>query len=142
MIELENTSAAAARPTPWLLVLSGRPGTGKTTLGKALAQSTGACFLRVDVVETALRQGREQIGADGYIVVHELAASNLLLGTPVVVDAVNAIPEARAGWAHAAAQADARLVLVETHLPDRAEHRRRVETRTPDIEGHRLPTWK
>ena len=25
---------------------------------------------------------------------------------------------------------------------DVAEHRRRVESRVPDIEGHELPTWK
>ena len=39
---------------PWLCVLAGRAGTGKTTLAQALARATGACCLRVDAVETAL----------------------------------------------------------------------------------------
>lgn len=81
MSEFEDASAAAMRPTPWLLVLSGRPGTGKTTLGRSLVEASGACYLRVDVVETALGRTHQQVGVDGYVVVHELAASNLLLGT-------------------------------------------------------------
>jgi hypothetical protein len=31
---------------------------------------------------------------------------------------------------------------VEIVCSDRGEHRRRVETREPDIAGHRLPTWQ
>lgn len=124
-----------------LVVLSGRPGTGKTTVAREVARRLGACYLRVDAAETALaRQGQEP-GVGGYAVVHELAVSNLLLGSTVVVDAVNPVAEARASWRDAADRSGARLVLVETVLPDAAEHRRRVESRTADIPGHVVPTW-
>jgi predicted kinase len=126
---------------PWLLVVSGRPGTGKSTLARSVVRATGACYLRVDVVETALAPARDEVGADGYAAVHGLALSNLELGNDVVVDAVNPVPAARAGWAPAAARVGARLLVVETSLPDGDEHRRRVETRTADIPGHRVPTW-
>lgn len=126
---------------PRLCVLAGRPGTGKTTLAKALARDLGACYLRVDAVETALRGAGIEPGAAGYAVAHELAAANLLLGMDVVVDAVNPVPEARQGWAATADRAAARLVVLETSLVDEDEHRRRVETRTADIPGHVVPRW-
>lgn len=128
-------------PAPWLCVLAGRSGTGKSTIAQALARSTRACYLRVDAVETALARVRDDVGVEGYVVAHELAASNLLLGNDVMVDAVNAVPEARAGWRGLATRTGARLVLIETALPDAAEHRRRVENRVADIPGHRVPTW-
>ncbi|MCG7422549.1 AAA family ATPase [Micrococcus sp. ACRRV] len=77
---------------PWLCVLAGRAGTGKTTLAQALARATGVCCLRVDAVETALGRVQDHVGAAGCAVVHELAVSNLLLGHDVVVDAVPPVP--------------------------------------------------
>jgi predicted kinase len=77
----------------------------------------------------------------GYAVIHELAVSNLLLGNTVVIDAVNPVPEARTSWREAAGRAQARLVNVETVVPDEEEHRRRVEGRVADIPGHKVPTW-
>lgn len=128
-----------------LLVLSGLPGTGKTTLSRPLAARLGAALVRVDAIETALlRTGTttpEGLGPAGYVVAHEVAAACLAVGTPVVVDAVNPAPQARAGWVGLAERAGVRLVVVEVHLPDEAEHRRRVEARRPDLEGQRVPTW-
>jgi len=128
-------------PSAILTVVSGRPGTGKTTLAKGLARSRRSCYLRVDAAETALARTGLSVGVEGYAVIHELAISNLLLGIDVVVDAVNPVPEARAGWREAAARGRARLLQVETWLPDADEHRRRVEARTPDIPGQQVPSW-
>lgn len=125
-----------------LIVFCGRPGTGKTTLATALARALPACYLRVDAAETALKRSGLSVGIEGYAVVHELAVSNLQLGHDVVVDAVNPVPQSRAGWSEAAARGRARLVMVETFLPDVSEHRRRVEGRSPDIPGHLIPTWE
>ena len=132
--------AEAMRP-PLLVVFSGRPGTGKTTLARRLSQERRACYLRVDAAETALARSGRPVGAEGYAVVHELAVSNLLLGHDVVVDAVNPVPAARAGWREAASRGGAELALVETVLLDAGEHRRRVEEREPDIPGHVVPSW-
>lgn len=127
--------------SPLLVVFAGLPGTGKTTLASRLSRDLRACYLRVDVVEAALTNAGLTVGTHGYAVVHGIAASNLALGLHVVVDAVNPVPVARAGWREAASRGDAHLVFVETVLSDSIEHRRRVEGREPDIPGHVPPSW-
>ena len=125
-----------------LVVLAGRPGTGKTTLGRLLAERLPATYLRIDAVETVvIRYGlaRPPVGPVGYGVAHEIARGNLELGGSVVVDAVNAVPEARAGWRHLSDVAEP--VFLETVLPDEQEHRRRVERRRPDLPDQVVPDW-
>lgn len=139
---IDRDARPGAGTGPWLCVLAGRAGTGKTTLARGIVRATAACYLRVDAVETALARVRDDVGAEGYAVVHEVAASNLQVGNNVVVDAVNPVPEARAGWRETAERCGARLIVLETRLPDADEHRRRVEARQADIPGHRVPTWQ
>lgn len=38
-----------------LIVFSGLPGTGKTTIARDLAATTGAVYLRIDTIERAVR---------------------------------------------------------------------------------------
>lgn len=139
---MKTSTEWAHVPKSPLVVLSGRPGTGKTTIAREVSRRVGACYLRVDAAETALARSGAAVGVGGYAVVHELAVSNLLLGNIVVVDAVNPVPEARTSWREAAGRAGAWLVNVETVLPDQEEHRRRVESRLADIPGHEVPTWE
>jgi predicted kinase len=127
---------------PLLVVLAGRPGTGKTTLSRRLAVELRAGYVRVDAIETALvRTGTAEppVGRVGYAIAHEIALGMLRLGTPVVVDAVNPVPEARAGWWLLTEVA--RVVVLETVVADEAEHRRRVTDRRPDLTGQTVPTW-
>ena len=139
---METSAQVAQEARPALVVLSGRPGTGKTTIAREVCRRLGACYLRVDAAETALARTGAAVGVGGYAVIHELAVSNLLLGNTVVVDAVNPVPEARMSWRDAAQRAGVLLVSLETVLPDREEHRRRVERRVADIPGHEVPTWE
>ena len=127
-----------------LIVIGGRPGTGKTALARGLARALDAVHLRVDTIEQALRSatiGSAVLGAAGYVVAYGVAADNLALGRTVVADAVNPRASIRAAWRDVARRAAVALVEVEVVCSDAAEHGRRVESRRADIPGLLLPTW-
>ncbi len=104
-----------------------------------------AAVVRLDAVETAIvRSGELQppLGPVGYLVAQAVVTGCLEVGTPVVVDAVSPVAEARAGWrTAAAAAAGAPVHVFELVLNDLGEHRRRVERRRSDLEGLVVPTW-
>jgi predicted kinase len=127
-----------------LVALSGLPGTGKTHLARALAARCDAVYLRVDSAEQALRQSGEvpELTIAGYAVLYALAADNLALGRNVIADSVNPFAVTRNAWRDVAANANAGFIGVELICSNKAEHRRRVETRSADIAGLNLPDWK
>ena len=126
-----------------LVVLGGLPGTGKSTLANALGERLGAMHIRIDTIEQAMRDAGQDInGPEGYLVARDIARENLRLGLPVIIDAVNPIAYTRELWHEIAAGTGARLVEIELVCGDSTEHRQRVESRTVDIDGFRLPTWQ
>ncbi|WP_339479959.1 MULTISPECIES: AAA family ATPase [unclassified Pseudomonas] len=128
-----------------LIVFSGLPGTGKTTIANDLAATTGAVYLRIDTIEQAIRNSgalAQDVGRSGYRVANELALSNLRLGRTVIVDCVNPVLESRIAWSEVASQAGSRLANIQVICSDKHEHRRRVETRKVDIPGLAPPTWQ
>jgi predicted kinase len=128
-----------------LIVFGGLPGTGKSTLAKAIAQERGAVYLRIDAIEQALRDAdvlKGDVGTAGYLTAYALAQSNLRLGRDVVADCVNPLGITREAWRDVAAKAGVAATEVEVVCSDMAEHRRRVETRRVDIAGLKLPSWE
>ena len=68
-----------------LIILGGRPGSGKTSLARALAVRLGAVHLRIDSIEQALRRaGDTDIGAAGYAVGQALAADWRISAPPAM----------------------------------------------------------
>lgn len=128
-----------------LVVVSGLPGTGKTTVASAYARSAGAAFISIDTIEQALVNGsslRRPLGPVGYEVGYAMACEQLRLGLEVVAECVNPLAITRDAWARTAGEAGAVLVEVETDCSDSAEHRRRIETRKINVPGLPRPSWQ
>ena len=110
-----------------------------------LARQVGAVYLRIDVIEQALREAgvlAGDVGASGYAVANALALSNLRLGQRVIADCVNPVKESRDAWQAVATAAGVALINIEVVCSDQQAHRRRVEGRVGDIPGLVPPTWE
>jgi predicted kinase len=125
-----------------LIVLSGLPGTGKTTIARKLTRELAAVYLRIDSIEQSIRGAGRPVEGEGYSVAYAVAEDNLRLGRIVVADCVNPWPLTRSEWRSVADRTGVPALDVEIVCSDAGEHRRRVETRAADIAGHRLPTWQ
>ena len=126
-----------------LIVVSGLPGTGKSTVADELAARLGAVRVSVDPIEDALLgsglPASWETGVAAYRVAAAVAELDLAIGRTVVADGVNDSEAARDTWRSAAAGADLRFVVLA--LDDDVEHRRRVEQRSSALSQVRLPTW-
>lgn len=129
---------------PVLVVIGGLPATGKSTIATEVARTTAIPYVRVDRIEQAIVAWStlsHPVGPVGYAVAHQLALEQLLLGLDVIVECVNPVALTRDAWSSTATTGGAGFVEVEVSCSDRAEHRRRVESRVSDVDGLVKPTW-
>ncbi|RZI77107.1 MAG: AAA family ATPase [Variovorax sp.] len=127
-----------------LIVFSGLPGTGKTSIAREVVARSPSAYLRIDAIEHALMKTQTvtEVGASGYVIAYELARSNLALGMQVVVDCVNPLSVTREAWRAVAASTSSSVLEVEVVCSHQNEHRRRVESRRANIPDFVLPTWQ
>jgi predicted kinase len=130
---------------PGLVLMCGLPGTGKSSVAIPLARELSAAYLRIDTIEQALVNSGELSAAPsavGYLTGYALAADQLRLGLLVVAECVNPLKITRDAWQHVATQHNCWILETELVCSDRSEHQRRIESRTTDIPGLVLPTWR
>lgn len=127
-----------------LIIFSGLPASGKSTLAMRLASALPATYLRIDSIERGMQSEVEisEFGEKCYFVAHLLAQDNLRLGNSVIADMVNPWELTRNAWNEVAKSAGANFVNVEVVCSDKEEHQRRLETRTTTVPGLKDPTWK
>lgn len=128
-----------------LIIFSGLPGSGKSTIAKALATELRGAYIRVDSIEQALLGSGEMMSSpqvSGYLVGYSVAEDCLRSGAVTIADSVNPIRATRIAWLEAARRAGRSALEVGVICSDQIEHRRRVEHRVPDIDGHVQPSWQ
>jgi len=130
---------------PYLIVMSGLPGSGKSTIAEGIAQQLRITLLSVDPIESAVVKSgiakSFETGLAAYLVAEALAAEQLKLGNSVIVDAVNAEEEGKNIWRALAKRLDLAPIIIEVTLSDSELHRKRVESHTRNLHGMSEVTW-
>jgi predicted kinase len=127
-----------------LIVVSGLPGSGKSTVADGLSRSLSMPVFSIDPIEAAMwRNGlaKSETGIAAYEVAGALADEHLRLGHSVIIDAVNPIEAPRAGWRNLAAKYRADLKIIECVCANEAIHRARIEARRRNIDGMPEIPW-
>lgn len=137
--------------TPTLVLLTGPPATGKSSLADAAAAALAAPVLgwdwamagltRFEALQEAMR-GMDQPSyrSIGWSILWNLATAQLRRGSSVVLDGVARAPE-MARTRELAAAERASVLVVATACTDPALHRSRVEGRRRGIPGWHELTW-
>jgi predicted kinase len=127
---------------PTLVVFSGAPGTGKSTLSYNLAEELKWTLLTKDVVDRALEKIDIEPKRASYRLLADLAELNLRQGTSVIVDAVFGTHDLRRQEADVATKTNARLFFVHCICSDTKMWKRRIEDRPEVVDGWTPADWE
>ncbi len=131
-----------------LIVFSGLPGTGKSTLAEAVGRELSIPVFAKDWLEaTLLRcevvQGNphKPLGFTGYELLTVLAERQLSLNQSVILDCVAAAESIRVSWQGLANQYGGDWRVVECICSDEGLHRERLKGRQRKIPGWHELQW-
>lgn len=132
-----------------LIVFSGLPGTGKSSLTEAIGRRLGIPVFAKDHLEAAIvRSGmteqedaRQQLGWAGYELLTSLAERQLRMGQSAILDSVASTTTIRNAWRAQAHAFGADWRVVECVCSDATVHQARLIGRKRGIRGWRELDW-
>lgn len=128
-----------------LIIVSGLPGSGKSTLSEGVAKELEIPVFSVDPIESAIiKSGIEksfETGLAAYLVAETLAGEQLKLGISTIIDAVSPVKESREMWHNLSQKYQAELKIVEC-VCDPEIHKQRIEKRVRNMHGIPEVTWE
>jgi len=131
-----------------LIVFSGLPGTGKSTLAEIIGKQFGVPVFAKDWLEAVLLQNGLQptrdgksLGYVGYELLTTLAERQLMLGQSVILDSVAGIQRIRDAWKGLAERYHAGWRVIECICSNEEIHRERLGTRKRNIPGWHELDW-
>ena len=131
-----------------LIIFSGLPGTGKSTLAEAVGKELSIPVFARDWLEaTLLRCGLQSTKEDkslswaGYELMTVLAERQLILGQSVILDSVAGTETIRSRWHQLSRQYGADWRVVECIGSDEALHRSQLKVRKRNIPGWHELEW-
>ncbi|HHY58760.1 MAG TPA: ATP-binding protein [Chloroflexi bacterium] len=133
---MSATSSAA----PWLIAMKGHPATGKSVVAQALAQRLRIPLIDKDDIKDVVL-GLPNANDLAYAAMWQIAATQLALGLSVIAVSPLSYPVGYARACEIAQRHAARLLVVETVLPE-AEWRRRLDARDPADSAHKIRGWE
>lgn len=126
----------------WLVAFKGYPGSGKSTVARAVSRRLGWPLIDKDDVKDLLDGHTPEAGALAYNVMFNVARRQLSQGLSVICDSPLTH---RKGYEHAARIAEqmgAALAVVECRCPDDALWRQRIEARQAlGLPAHHKTDW-
>ena len=131
-----------------LIVFSGLPGAGKSSLAEAVGQALRIPVFARDWLEATLLQSGlkptmedKPLGFAAYELLSVLAERQLMLGQSVILDSVAGTDSIRSTWRQLAQQDQAGWRVIECICSDATIHRGRLEDRRRNIPGWRELEW-
>lgn len=131
-----------------LIIFSGLPGTGKSTLAEAVGKCLGIPVFAKDWLEALLLQSglkpvdkNRSLGYIGYDLLTLLAKRQLMLGQSVILDSVAATKTIRSEWRRLAKRYQAEWRVIECVCSDESIHRARLKVRKRGIPGWHELAW-
>lgn len=132
-----------------LIVFSGLPGTGKSSVAKEVGRHLNTPVFAKDWLEATLKRGElrpkdensPNLGYVGYELLSTLAERQLQLGQSVILDSVASVEPIRQQWRELAQKYQAKWIVIECICSDEKVHRQRLLERQRDIPGWHELTW-
>jgi predicted kinase len=132
-----------------LIVFSGLPATGKSSIAEAVARELGIPIFAKDWLAATLKRlgigygesGSSQLGQAGYELLTTLAQRQLSLGQSAILDSVLSWESTRRRWRTIAADYGAQWSVIECVCSDEKLHRTLLAGRRYNIPGWQELAW-